>query len=270
MIEVDFSIDPDSTLLGLTPEWSTLYNTPYWDQMTEADKAVFTRHEMAAVMHIGIWFEMILQQLLLREQYCGKYSTNEFQFTLIEVGDECRHSLMFAKAGLLLSDGVNYRPSLSGVKLGNMLKTVGYGAPAYVGILFGEFLLDIMQKDLMIDDRVLPMVRAVSNIHVVEESRHMAFAKEEIKAKTAHLNRAESRLAALSCAFIGYQIMRELTQKDVYHNSGLPEGAYKQARTNDYHNALLAEKSKPLMGFVEESGLLTPESKRIYRKAHML
>ncbi len=98
MTEVDWDspLDPDHH--GLNPEWSTLYGTALWDEMTHQQQVTLTRHEVASIMSTGIWFEMILQQMVLRDQYCTDYSRSDFQFALTEIADECRHSIMFARA----------------------------------------------------------------------------------------------------------------------------------------------------------------------------
>lgn len=269
--EVDFTIkEEDADLFGLPPEWSCLYGTKAWSDMTHEQRVLFTRHEAASIMHVGIWFEMILQQMLIREQYLGKYDSNTFKFSLVEIADECRHSLMFAEAGTVMSGGVTYHPGRVVGNLGNLMKTVAHGTPAYVGILIGEYLLDIMQRDGMIDNRVLPMVRGVSNIHVIEESRHMAFAKEEIKELSKGLNIAQRHSVAIACAIIGNLIMRQLVQPEVFTNAGLPEEYRKQALNNKQYKELLKEKSAPLMRFIEDAGLMNPVARKIYEDGNML
>ena len=76
---------------GMSPEWSTLYGTPYWDELTEAQQRELTRHESASVATTGIWFELILQQLVLRDVYDKPARSAEFQWALTEIADECRH-----------------------------------------------------------------------------------------------------------------------------------------------------------------------------------
>ncbi len=96
--EIDWDTPLDPAHYGLNPEWSTLYGTDLWDEMTEEQRITLTRHEVGSIMSTGIWFEMILQQMLLREQYTTDVTSSEFQFALTEIADECRHSLMFARA----------------------------------------------------------------------------------------------------------------------------------------------------------------------------
>ena len=67
--EVDWDSPVDPLHHGASPEWSTLYGTSYWDEMTEEQRAALTRQEAASVASTGIWFEMILQQMVIRDFY---------------------------------------------------------------------------------------------------------------------------------------------------------------------------------------------------------
>src|SRR4051794_14311287 len=163
--EVDWDTPLDPGHYGLNPEWSTLYGTALWDEMTEEQRVTLTRHEVASIMSTGIWFEMILQQMVLRDQYVKNYADAEFQFALTEIADECRHSIMFARACAKM--GIEaYFPDRLSIKLGRAFKATAFGEGAYGGILVAEEVLDVMQRDWMRGENVLPLVRKTSQIHV--------------------------------------------------------------------------------------------------------
>ena len=82
LTEIDWDAPMDPRHYGCSPEWSTLYGTDYWAELTEEQRVRLTRHEFASIMSIGIWFEMLLQQLVIRDQYLGEYHSGEFQFAL--------------------------------------------------------------------------------------------------------------------------------------------------------------------------------------------
>ncbi|NEE32613.1 diiron oxygenase, partial [Streptomyces sp. SID7982] len=67
--EVDWETPLDKEFHGASPEWSSLYGTAYWGELTEAQRKELTRQEAASVASTGIWFEMILQQMVLRDIY---------------------------------------------------------------------------------------------------------------------------------------------------------------------------------------------------------
>ena len=95
--EVDWDTPLDKDFHGASPEWSTLYGTAYWGELTEDQRKELTRQEAASVASTGIWFEMILQQMVLRDVYAKDPTSADVQWALTEIAEECRHSIMFAR-----------------------------------------------------------------------------------------------------------------------------------------------------------------------------
>ena len=193
--EIDWDAPLDPTKYGLNPEWSTLYGTRLWSEMSEEQRIALTRHEVASIMSTGIWFETLLQHLILRSQYSAPYGGSEFRWALTEIADECRHSLMFSKTCAKL-DASDYRPQRYVHELARLLKNVANGEISYGCILVAEEILDVMQRDWLRGEDVLDEVRTTSKIHVVEEARHMKFARMEIvdSSRASHLPAAGSAL----------------------------------------------------------------------------
>ncbi|MCK5752462.1 MAG: diiron oxygenase, partial [Mycobacterium sp.] len=133
MTEVDWDAPVDPTKYGCSPEWCTLYGTDLWNSLDEKQQIELTKHETASVASNGIWFEMILQEMVLRDQYLGQYHSPEFQFALTEVADECRHSIMFAKASEKMV-GTSYKPTKKVGRLGKLFKRTAKNEVAYAGI----------------------------------------------------------------------------------------------------------------------------------------
>ena len=48
------------------PELVSLYDTPMWRRMSEEQRILLSQHEAASLASLGIWFEIILMQLLCR------------------------------------------------------------------------------------------------------------------------------------------------------------------------------------------------------------
>ena len=90
MVEVDWDAPVPEHLFGMTPEWSTLYGTPLWEEMSLQQQVTLTKHEVSSIMSTGIWFEMILMQMVVRDMYGKDASQPHYQFALTEIADECR------------------------------------------------------------------------------------------------------------------------------------------------------------------------------------
>ncbi|HVW43521.1 MAG TPA: diiron oxygenase [Amycolatopsis sp.] len=268
--EVDWETPLDTSYHGASPEWSTLYGTPYWADMTPEQQRELTRQEAASVASTGIWFEMILQQMVLRDFYAKDPTDPAFQWALTEIADECRHSIMFARGAAKLGAPA-YRPRRLAVELGRLFKATAKGEAAYAAILVAEEVLDVMQRDWMRDERVVPFVRTINNIHVVEESRHMAFARDETRARLKGAGPLRRRINAFVVAVAAYFIVTSMVSRDVYANAGLdPARAIREARHNEHHKSMLRSSCAGLMEFLASAGLLTRASVRVYKRANLI
>ncbi|GGF30589.1 membrane protein [Marmoricola endophyticus] len=268
--EVDWDAPLDTSFHGTSPEWSTLYGTAYWDELTEAQRTELTRQESACVASTGIWFELILQQMMLRDIYAMDRTSAEFQWALTEIADECRHSIMFARGSERLGAPA-YLPKRLTMELGRFFKTVAQGEAAYAAILVAEEVLDVMQRDWMRDERVVPMVRTINNIHVVEESRHMKFARDETIERMRGIGALRRHYSAISVASAAYFIVTSMVSDEVYEVAGLDVArAKREAKANAHHHSMMRSSCRGLMEFLESAGLLTRPAAAIYRRAHLL
>ena len=268
--EVDWETPLDTSYHGASPEWSTLYGTCYWDEMSPEQQRELTRQEAASVASTGIWFEMILQQMMLRDYYATDATAPAFQWALTEIADECRHSIMFARGAAKLGAPA-YRPRRLAVELGRLFKTTATGEAAYAAILVAEEVLDVMQRDWMRDERVVPFVRTINNIHVVEESRHMKFAREETRERLKNSGWLHRQITAVVVSIAAYVIVSSMVSPKVYAHAGLDtERAVREAKANQHHKSMLRSSCAGLMEFLDSAGLLTKPSLYFYQRANLI
>ena len=105
-VDIDWDAPIDPHKYFLPPQVVSLYGTPYWEEMTEAQRIELSRQEMANVLSVGIWFENLLNRALLRELMHEDHRSAHVHYALTEMGDECRHMTMFGK----VIDRVGARP----------------------------------------------------------------------------------------------------------------------------------------------------------------
>ncbi|MEU5952262.1 diiron oxygenase [Streptomyces sp. NPDC047525] len=268
--EVDWETPLDRDFHGASPEWCSLYGTPYWQELTDAQRKELTRQEAASVASTGIWFEMILQQMVLRDVYMKNPASDEVQWALTEIAEECRHSIMFARGAQKLGAPA-YRPKRFAMELGRVFKTVAFGEAAYAAILVAEEVLDVMQRDWMRDERVVPFVRTINNIHVVEESRHMKFARDQTSKRLSGAGRLRRQINAFVVAIASYYIVTSMVNPKVYANAGLDEKrALAEAKANEHHKSMMRSSCSGLMEFLASSRLLTKPALAFYKRAHLI
>ncbi|MEU5842439.1 diiron oxygenase [Rhodococcus sp. NPDC047139] len=269
-LEIDWDAPLVDGKYGMTPEWCSLYGTELWERMSEEQRITLTKHEAASIAGTGIWFEMILMQMLVRDLYRHDPATPYVQFGLTEIADECRHSIMFARSAQ--RNGIpSYRPKRWVRETGRLFKAVARGSLAYGGTLFAEEILDMMQRDFMRDERVQPITRTVSHVHVVEESRHIRYAREETRKRSARLGRLERAWIRMHLGVSAYFVVTSLVNDQVYAAAGLDVAeAKKAAQKNKHYHDKLRQGTRRTIEFLDEVGLIGGPSTVLLRRAHVM
>ncbi|MGK5632099.1 AurF N-oxygenase family protein [Streptomyces sp. URMC 123] len=252
------------------PELVSLYDTPLWRRMPEEQRMELARHEAASLASLGIWFEVILMQLLVRHIYDKPLTSAHVRYALTEIADECRHSKMFAR--MITKGGAPAYPvSRLHHNLGRLLKTVSTTPGSFAATLLGEEILDWMQRLTFPDERVQPLVRGVTRIHVVEEARHVRYAREELRRQMATCPRWEAGLTRLSCGEAARVFSFAFVNPQVYTNVGLDRNeAVAQARASDHRREVMRTGAKRLTDFLDETGVLRGVGRRLWVSSGLL
>lgn len=191
LVEVDWDAPHDPGLAYAPDRRQPLYGTALWDRMTPEQRRDLGRHQVSSIAAAGIWFEIVLMRLLLRHAYWLDPTQAHTQYAMTETGDECRHTVMFAKLVSWL-DTPTYGPGARTRWLGNaFVSPLSNHALAFAGALYVEDVLDRLQREAMDDPGIQPVVRQVSRIHVIEEARHLGFARDELPRQLATMGRLD-------------------------------------------------------------------------------
>ena len=252
------------------PELCSLYDTPLWRNMSQEQRIELSRHESASLGSIGIWFEIILLQLLARHIYDLDPTSNHVRYALTEVADECRHSMMFAR--LIRKSGTPvYRPSPRHHALARVLKTVSTTPGSFTATLLVEEILDWMQRQTFPDERVQPLVRGVTRIHVVEEARHVRYAREELRRQMATAPRWETGLTRLVSGETARVVAASLISPKVYESVGLnPSEALHQARNSPHRREVMRRSAGRLTEFLDEITVLRGPGRKLWVSSGLL
>ncbi len=218
------------------PELLTLYGTPLWDTMSHAQRVELSKHEMCSIAATGIWFEVILMRMLARHVYDGDMLSQHSAYVLTEVADECRHSNMFARMIREL-DVPFHAVSRQAHEAGRLMSTPLMGdAIAMGGTLYVEAILDKFQRVAMDDERIVPMVRDVSRVHVVDEARHMRLAATMLQRDVeGGMGRLAKSWLKLALPLIAWTATEELIGPSVYRAVGLRARDAIEARRSNPH-----------------------------------
>ncbi|MGH3753219.1 MAG: AurF N-oxygenase family protein [Pseudonocardiaceae bacterium] len=267
-IDWDAPLAPDRYFID--PRRSSLYGTALWDRMSEQQRIDLTKHEVASLYSMGIWFETILMQMLVRHVYDRPKGSAHARYAWTEIADECRHSVMFSRAAEKFG-GPEYGPGWFAHQLARLLKTISNGTLSFGAAIYVEEILDVLQREQMADESLQPIVQKVSRIHVVEEARHIRYAREETLRqwpRLGPLGRAYSRLILAVAVYIA---TTSLIDPKVYAAAGLDvDEAVAAAAANPHWRQTKQFAARKVVTFLNEVGLIAGPGKLLWRRAGVL
>jgi len=270
LVEVDWAAPLDPDRFYLPEHRSTLYGTELWHGLTHRQRVELTKHEVASIASAGIWFETILMQLLIRDFFRHDPTRRHAQYALTEVADECRHSIMFARM-IERFDAPYYPAGRFDQGLARFLKATAKGVHMYAAALIAEEILDTMQRELVADESLNPLIRMVSRIHVVEEARHVRYARDEIVRQVERAGRAELAYFRLIIGRAALLISRRLIHPRVYAAVGIdPRAGRAAAFANPHFRETMRWSGERVVGFLGDLGLVAGPGTALWRRSLLL
>ncbi|MBO0678703.1 diiron oxygenase [Mycolicibacterium sp. S2-37] len=270
VVDIDWEAPVDPDRFFLPPEVVSLYGTPMWAEMTRAQQIELSRQEFINLLSAGIWFENILNQALLRGLMHADPTSAATHYSLTELGDETRHMVMFGRA-IGYVDGKPFRPKRYQRMIINTLPLTFRGSVLWVAALVGEEIFDALQRQILDDPELQPIVRRVMRIHVTEEARHIQFARDGARRAVPEM-RAVNRLLLGTVHGAGGPFYRYLfTNPATYRRAGLDgREARRQARANPHFREAQRLGFAPLAEFLQEVGLMSRLGRWMWRRSNFL
>lgn len=269
-LDIDWSAPLAEGLRYIPDHRCSLYGTPIWGRLTPGQRLELGKHEAASVAGAGIWLEFSLLRMLAKVAYTGDPASRHVQYALAEMAEECRHSTMFARMIERIGAPV-YGPPRHVHMLGKLMPMLARGPTMWGAILLGEEITDRYQRELVADEGIQPLVRMVSRIHVMEEARHIGFARAELVRSVARCSGAELACHRALLGRIAFVVTRSLISPAVYRSVGLgPRAARQAALANPYHRETICFGGEKIMDFLGEAGLVGPPGMYWWRRSFLL
>jgi hypothetical protein len=270
VVDIDWDADLDPDKFYLPPKVVSLYGTPIWDAMTREQQIELSRQELVNTLSAGIWFENILNQGILRKLMHQDVTASETHYALTEMGDETRHMVMFGKA-IARVGAKPIQPRWYQRVIINAVPLGFKGSVLWVAALIGEEIFDSLQRQMMDDPELQPMIQRLMRIHVTEEARHIQFARDGVRKRVADMPRL-NRWWISSINGVGGPFFRYLFTNEVqYRRVGLDaRKARRMARSSPHRHQVQIAGFAPLAAFLEEVGLMGPIARRMWRRTNFL
>jgi P-aminobenzoate N-oxygenase AurF len=262
--EIDWQLPIDDSSFHLAPQTLPLYGTGVWMRMGETERRAYSRHECASLCAAGIWFENILMHCVVDHLYDLPADDGAHRFLLVETADECRHSAMFGEY-VRRAGTPAYPPHAALRTSGRLMKATTTRSAAYIAILAAEELLDASNRATTAAEDVHPIPRAMARIHVIEEARHMAFARTYLEEAWPRLDRITRARAVVAAPFVVRCIAEALVNPAVYQTLGIA-GGWRVAHANPHRRRLLRRDLAPLVAFLHRLGAIPPPARPLWQR----
>jgi hypothetical protein len=150
------------------------------------------------------------------------------------------------------------------------MKEVVPKASVFIGILAAEELMDYFNRSAMTKAEIHPTVRRISQIHVIEEARHISYAKNYLTSEVPKLRGIARARVLAGAPIITAVIVSQIVSPEVYSTLGLPVDARRQALESPHRRRLFKAAGAKFMGFLEEIGVITPYTRPAWRLTRLV
>jgi pimeloyl-ACP methyl ester carboxylesterase len=123
----------------------------------------------------------------------------------------------------------------------------------------------------MADEHLQPGVRMINRIHVMEEARHISFARAKLREIVPSLTPTQLAAYRLVVGALAWGFPRVLIDPRVYKSVGLdPMKARAAALANPHYQRTIRWMAEGLVGFFDEVGLIGAPAMPLWRRSFML
>jgi hypothetical protein len=266
---------PDMQIRRDDPLWKLREDDPlgatdWYRSLPAESQSALGLDLIASKMKLGLQFESVLKQGLLRFAAELPNGSPEFRYCYHEVIEEAQHSLMFQE--FVNRTGFDAR-GLTGLdRLGSRF-VIGLGRRFpelfFVFVLGGEDPIDhVQRRELRRGGPIHPLSERIMRIHVTEEARHLSFARHYLKRRVPELSRIRRTELAIGAPLVLAAMAQMMLRpsRQIVAEYGIPKAVLDQAYTrNPAHKAATVESLQKVRRLCEELGLLTPANQRFWR-----
>jgi hypothetical protein len=237
---VPWADEPTPETIFIPEKMVSLQGHPLWDTLSREQQIELGRLEIVQVMYSYAWSETLACYFFNRHLLTLNPDSPEYRFLIREIIEEFRHQEMFGMAIRKL-ERVPIKPTPMHKFFGNL--TVGWlpSSNVFMSVLSVELMADIYAKHIRKDPAVFSVMRKSSELHHIEEGRHIFYTEawlEKFTNNAGFIKRTHFSLLVM----LNIYFMRTLyVKKEFFIRLGVsnPELYYKAALKN--YNIKFAE-----------------------------
>lgn len=256
---------------------ASLAGLPEFAGLSPAQRARVARHEASSMFSAFVRFEGFLNERLADWVTRFAASSEIGSYALHVIEEEARHSRMFLRLIDELGTGSYARRGLLGRLEACGMAAMRRSQPLFLfGMLAVEEISDAYFARILDAPGGHPVLRAVCRIHRIEESRHMAFARDWLRESYAAAGRFERLALRLLAPAILTLTFEVFVPPEVYQRAGVVSDRrsalrlWRRARSSAQRVALRRECSARLTRLFDEMGAIPSATRPLWQAARLL
>jgi hypothetical protein len=228
--------EPNAQTLFLPDRLVSLEGHPLWQTLTREQQIELGKLEVVQVMYSYAWSETLACYFFNRHLLSLNPDSSEYRFLIREIIEEFRHQEMFGMAIRKLNR-VPIQPTRLHKIFGNLTVRTLPPSMVFMSVLSVELMADIYAKHIRKDPDVFSVLRKSSELHHIEEGRHIFYTEAWLEKFTRKAGFIKVTTFSL-LVMLNIYFMRTLyVQKDFFVRLGVDNpNQYYQAALHNYNN----------------------------------
>lgn len=230
---IPWADQPDADTRFMPDKLVSLEGNYLWNRLSKEQQIELGRLEIVQVMYSYAWSETLACLFLNRHLLQLNPDSVEYRFLIRELIEEFRHQEMFGMTIRKLGS-TPILPTLAHKFFGNL--TVKYMPPplVFMSVLAVELMADTYAKHIRRDKDVFSIMKKTSELHHIEEGRHIFYTELWLKRYTENAGFFKATMYSLIVLLNVYFMRTLYVQKCFFEKIGVPDPAtyYKEAVKN--------------------------------------
>jgi hypothetical protein len=242
----------------LRASWDPLAASAWYrDQLPERRSAIGLFRE-ALLLKASIEFETVLIEGLLRLAAALPNGHPAFRYVYHEITEEAQHSMMFQE--LVNRSGFDPPPAAPGAE--DLFRKIASSADVdpilfFVAVLSGEEVTDHLQRLSLHEPLMHPLAQQIGRIHIVEEARHVSFARSFLREAVPRLTDRQLRSLRYQVPFLlAWTVSHLLDNVRVLVPPGVPDDVLQDVTTSEQADAVRRGSLAKLVALCDELDLV--------------
>lgn len=223
---IPWSTPPSNEYEFIPQNLFSLYGHELYDTLTPEQKKEFAKAEVGQVMYSYSWSEALACLFFYRYLASFKENTSvEYRYLLIEIFEETCHQQMFSKAIQTLN--VEPIPANLLHRIVSWLSS-RFSSPdiVFMSVLAVELVADMYGQEIRKQKNMYPVLAKISELHEIEENRHMYFGELLLKRYTENAGLFRRSLYSIVVCFNLYFMRTLYVRKEIFQKIGLDPKIY--------------------------------------------